>query len=203
MTDTQANSSVETVTATPASSRLTGLLLLICGAVGLAASIALTIEKIDLLENPNYVPTCNINPILSCGSVMSKHQASAFGFPNPIIGVPTFAVVVTTAVLVLAGIALPRWYWAGLALGSALGVTFIGWLIFQSLYRIHALCPYCMAVWAVTPIILVTAFRHIVAGMGGPLEILAEWRWTILAVYYAVVILLIFLQFQDYWLSLV
>ena len=24
------------------------------------------------------------------------------------------------------------------------------WLIFQSLYVIGALCPYCMAVWAVT-----------------------------------------------------
>jgi len=26
----------------------------------------------------------------------------------------------------------------------------VHWLIFQSLYRIGALCPYCMVVWVVT-----------------------------------------------------
>ena len=32
---------------------------------------------------------------------------------------------------------------------------FVHWLIFQSLYRIGALCPYCMVVWAVTISLLV------------------------------------------------
>lgn len=30
------------------------------------------------------------------------------------------------------------------------GFAFVHWLIFQTLYRIGALCPYCMAVWVVT-----------------------------------------------------
>src|SRR3712207_6860130 len=33
--------------------------------------------------------------------------------------------------------------------GITLGVVFVGWLITQSLYSIHALCPYCVVVWAV------------------------------------------------------
>ena len=54
--------------------------------------------------------------------------------------------------------ALPRWYWAGLATGTLLGTAFVHWLIFQSLYRIGALCPYCMVVWAVTiPLLVVVA----------------------------------------------
>ena len=54
--------------------------------------------------------------------------------------------------------ALPRWYWVGLAVGTLLGVVFIHWLIFQSLYRIGALCPYCMVVWAVTiPLLVVVS----------------------------------------------
>ena len=58
----------------------------------------------------------------------------------------------------VAKVPLPRWYWAGLATGTALGVVFIHWLIFQSLYRIGALCPYCMVVWAVTiPLLVVVA----------------------------------------------
>ena len=52
---------------------------------------------------------------------------------------------------------LPRWYWAGLAAGTLLGTVFVHWLIFQSLYRIGALCPYCMVVWAVTIPLLVVA----------------------------------------------
>jgi uncharacterized membrane protein len=176
---------------------------MLAGVAGLVAAIALTIEDFKRLVNPSYVPSCSINPVLSCGSVMATHQASVFGYPNPIMGLPTFAVVIATAMLVVAGVALPRWWWAGLTVGSAFGVGFVFWLIFQSLYRIHALCPYCMVVWTFTPIILLTAFNQLVSGAGGVLRFVADWRWTILIVYYAVVILLIYLQFQDYWNSLV
>lgn len=178
-------------------------LVLIGGIFGLAAAIALTIEKIDKLINPNYIPSCSINPILSCGTVMVTHQASVFGFPNPLIGIAAFSVVVTSGVLAVAKVGLPRWYWAGLTLGATAGIGFVGWLIFQSLYRINALCPYCMVVWTVTPWILVTAFRQTVSGTHGVLKAIADWRWTLVSVYYAVVILLIFLRFKDYWVSLV
>ncbi|MGH3558430.1 MAG: vitamin K epoxide reductase family protein, partial [Mycobacterium sp.] len=39
--------------------------VLIAGVIGLAASATLTVEKVKLLENPSYVPSCSINPILS------------------------------------------------------------------------------------------------------------------------------------------
>ncbi|MGB9251369.1 MAG: vitamin K epoxide reductase family protein, partial [Mycobacterium sp.] len=45
--------------------------VLIAGVAGLIASATLTIEKIELLVNPSYVPSCNLNPIVSCGSVMT------------------------------------------------------------------------------------------------------------------------------------
>src|SRR3546814_955690 len=114
------------------------------------SSDLLLIEKIALLEDPTYVPSCSINPILRCGSVMSTEQAEVFGFPNPIIGVAGFAIVTTVGVALLAGARLPRWFWWGLQAGTTFGVVFIPWLMFQSLYRIYPLCPYCMVVWAVT-----------------------------------------------------
>ncbi|PJE19839.1 MAG: hypothetical protein CK431_30220, partial [Mycobacterium sp.] len=61
--------------------------VLIGGVIGLLSSITLTVEKIELLRNPSYVPTCNINPIVSCGSVMVTKQASLLGFPNPLLGI--------------------------------------------------------------------------------------------------------------------
>ena len=82
--------------------RASALWVLIAGVVGLAAAVTLTIEKIEILINPDYVPSCSINPVLSCGSVMITPQASAFGFPNPLIGIVAFTVVLVTGVLALA-----------------------------------------------------------------------------------------------------
>jgi uncharacterized membrane protein len=182
--------------------RTAGWLLLIGGVVGLAAAMSLTIDRINMLINPHYQPSCNFNPILSCGNIMEHHQAEVFGFPNPLIGDAAFPVVICTAVLVLAGIKLPRWWWAGLTVCSTLGMVFLFWLQFQSLYRIGALCPWCLGVWAILPLIETTAFDRLVAGKGGVLRFISDWRWTLAVVYYAVILLLIFLRFQDYWTSL-
>nr|WP_221333268.1 vitamin K epoxide reductase family protein [Nocardia transvalensis] len=177
--------------------------MLIGGLAGWIAAVTLTVERFKLFMDPSYRPSCSINPILSCGSVMATDQASVFGFPNPLIGVVGFSVLVTLAVLAVANVTMPRWIWGGLWLGLALGMVFIGWLIFQSLYRINALCPYCMVVWAITPILLAVVTEQLWGGARGPLRIVAEWRWTVVVVYYAVVLVLVFLKFQDYWMSLV
>jgi uncharacterized membrane protein len=47
----------------------------------------------------------------------------------------------------LAGASFKRWFWRGLEIGTIFGLGFVHWLIFQALYRINALCPYCMVVW--------------------------------------------------------
>jgi len=120
--------------------------VLIAGVIGFAASATLTIEKIEMLKNPGYVPTCSINPVLSCGSVMVTHQASIFGFPNPLMGIAGFAVVIVTGVLAVTRVRLPQWYWVGMLIGTVLAAVFVHWLIYQTLYVIGALCPYCMVV---------------------------------------------------------
>jgi len=99
------------------------------GAVGFVASFVLTVERIRLLEDPAYVPSCSFNPVLSCGSVMQTWQAELFGFANPLIGVAAFAVVTTIGVVLLTGATLPRWFWLGLQAGSFLAAVFVPWLI--------------------------------------------------------------------------
>ncbi|RPE31900.1 vitamin K epoxide reductase family protein [Kitasatospora cineracea] len=192
------------------SARPTGWLLLIAGALGLAASITLTLEKIRLLENPRYVPSCNINPILSCGSVMRTSQASAFGFPNPLIGVAAFAVVVTVGVVLLTGARLPRWFWLGLQAGTLLGLGFVSWLIDQTLYRIGAVCPYCTVVWAsVIALFWYTTLHNLRIG-AIPLparwrpgvEALARWHWVVPAAGYLLVALLVLNRFWYFWRTL-
>lgn len=176
--------------------------MLICGVLGMAASAALSIERIDLLKNPNYIPSCNFSPILSCGSVMQTDQAEFLGFPNPLLGLVAFAVILVTAVLSIGRIPLPRWYWIGQTLITAVGFVFVNYLAFQSIYRIGALCPYCMVVWTVTPIILVLSLSRAL-GDGPNGRIMRDASWFLLAAWYVVVIFAGGYEFWDYWSSLI
>ena len=71
-----------------------GVGLVVLGVIGLLAAFTLTVDKFRLLEDPSFVPSCNLNPVLSCGSVMVTDQASAFGFPNPLLGLIGVRIVI-------------------------------------------------------------------------------------------------------------
>lgn len=183
-------------------------ILLGAGSVGLLAAAVLLVEKIALIEDPSYVPSCSINPILSCGSIMRTSQAEAFGFPNPIIGVAGFAALAAVAAALLAGARhLKRWFWLGLQAGVTFGVVFVHWLIFQSLYRIDALCPYCMVVWAVTiPAFWYVTVRNLTAGdLPAPdplVRVAAEYHGVVLTIWALLVVALVAQRFWDYWVTL-
>jgi uncharacterized membrane protein len=127
-------------------SRILPWLLIICGIIGVIASVAITVEKFDLLQNPNYQPVCDLNPIISCGTVMKSKQANAFGFMNTYIGLLGFPVVVTIGMAMVAGAKFKRWFWLGMNAGLTFGIAFAYWLIFESIYRIGALCPWCLSI---------------------------------------------------------
>lgn len=187
-----------------ASVTVLGWLLAIGGAVGTLASAMLVIERVRLLEDPNYTPSCSFNPIVTCGQVMESWQGSLFGFPNPVIGVAAFPVVVTAGVIALTGAKLPRWFWLGLNAGALLGAVFITWLFTQSVYLIGALCPYCMVVWAVTiPIFVYTTGYNLSEGHikapGALRRGIVESRGLIVTVWYLIIAILITIEFWDRW----
>lgn len=180
------------------------------GVVGFIAAAVLLVERIRLAQDSDYVPTCSLNPVLSCGSVMETAQASLLGFPNPIIGVAAFPVVVTTGVAVLAGARLARWYWLGLQVGVTAALAFVAWLAFQSIYRIGALCPYCMVVWAVViPMFWYVTLRNLAGGAFGEKlrrsrasVVSTEWHAPILLVPFLVLLGLVGERFWSYWSTL-
>jgi uncharacterized membrane protein len=140
-------------------------ILTIGGAIGFFASFILSIDKFKLLVNPHFHPLCSINPIISCVSVASTPQAAAFGFPNMFLGIAGFAMVVAVGMGMLAGARYKRWYWLLFNLGPLFGICFIHWLFFESVYRINALCIYCMIVWSVTaPIFWYTTLYNLREG---------------------------------------
>lgn len=185
-------------------------LLTIGGIIGFLASFILTVEKIELIKDPAFQPSCNINPIISCGSVMNTPQAETFGFPNSLIGIAGFAIVSTIGIALLSGANFKRWFWIIVQLGLLFAVVFVHWLIFQTLYRINALCPYCMVVWTVTiPIFWYTLLYNWRTNINVPQQLKAITNFAqkhhgdILLVWFLIIIGLILNRFWYYWSSLI
>lgn len=184
--------------------------LIVAGSVGLVASAVLLVERIRLAADSAYVPSCSLNPVLSCGSVMESSQASLLGFPNPILGVAAFPVALTTGAALVAGGRFARGYWTGLQLGVTAGLALVGWLMFQSLYRINALCPYCMAVWVVVvPTFWYVTLRNLEQGVLGARAARSRWtrvarEWHAPALLLALLgaLALIGVRFWTYWSTL-
>ncbi|HRQ86690.1 MAG TPA: vitamin K epoxide reductase family protein [Candidatus Saccharibacteria bacterium] len=135
-------------------------IMLAAGLLALLSSFVLTVEKFHLLENPGTVLACDINAFISCSTVMQTWQASVFGFPNTIIGLMADAVVVTIAVLGLARVKLPRFILILANVGFLLGAIFAYWLLFQSVYVIEVLCPWCLVVTFTTTLIFATMTHY-------------------------------------------
>ena len=197
------------LSALPVTPRRRGLLLALGGALGLVAAFVLTVERYRLLVDPSYVPSCSLDPVLSCGSVMTSPQAAVLGFPNPLLGLVAFSTTTTLGVLLLAGVRLPRWVDAGFWAGTAAGAAFTAWLVVQSTTAIHALCPYCVVVWAVVVPLFWTSTadlldRHV--PVPAPLRPLAravvDYRLLLVLLTGAAVLALVAVEFRDHWLSL-
>jgi uncharacterized membrane protein len=186
--------------------RAFALLLVLTGAAGLLASWVITLDKFKLLEDPGFTPGCSLNPVVSCGSVMKSDQASAFGFPNPMLGLVAYGIVVCVGVGLWTGARFPRWYWLTFNAGCLFGVGFVSWLQFESLYRINALCLWCALAWVATIVLFwyVTSFdvRHRFLPAPGALRsFLAEFTWLLPLLHIGIVGMLVLTRWWDFWTS--
>ncbi|KUN72773.1 hypothetical protein AQJ46_10200 [Streptomyces canus] len=182
------------------------LLLLLTGAAGLLASWVITLDKFKLLQDPDFTPGCSLNPVVSCGSVMESDQAEAFGFPNPMLGLVAYGIVICVGMSLLAGAAFPRWYWLTFDAGCLFGVGFVSWLQFESLYRINALCLWCALAWIATIVLFwyVTSFavrRAYLPAPGWSRALFAEFTWVIPLAHLGIVGMLVLTRWWDFWTS--
>ncbi len=182
-------------------------MLVIGGVIGIVCSFIISLDKLRLLQNPNFRPNCDLNPIVSCLSVMSSKQGSVFGFPNPWIGLAGFSVIITVGTVILAGAKLKRWFWLGLEAGIAANLVFAYWLLYESVYRIQALCPYCLTVDVV--VIALFWYTTLYSVGEGHIRIPKSWdkaalfarrhHFDILVVWFLVTIVIILKHFWYYY----
>ncbi|WP_371671388.1 vitamin K epoxide reductase family protein [Streptomyces sp. NBC_00289] len=182
------------------------LLLLITGAAGLLASWVITVDKFKLLEDPAFTPGCSLNPVVSCGSVMKSEQASVFGFPNPMLGLVAYGMVICVGMSLLAGARFPRWYWLLLDAGCLFGVGFVSWLQFESLYRINALCLWCCLAWVATIFMFwyVTSFavrQEFLPAPAWSRAFFTEFTWVVPTLHIGIVGMLVLTRWWDFWTS--
>jgi uncharacterized membrane protein len=176
----------------------------IAGAIGLAAAVVLTVDKFTLLQNKidgvDTALSCDFGAWVSCSGVMDSAQGEAFGFPNPIIGIIGFTVVLTLGVILWTGAPVARWVWTGLQLGCLFGIGFVTWLQYQSIYELELLCPYCIVVW----VVMIPLFVYVtacslrgIAPQNGVTRFVSNWSVLIVALWYIAIASAIWFQFGE------
>lgn len=124
---------------------------MLIGAIGsLIAAFVLSIDAIELAKNSHAILSCNVNAVISCGTVNSHPSAFLFGFPNSFLGLVTEPVVITVAIAGLAGVRFPRAFLFMAQIGYTLGLGLALWLFYTSYAVIGALCPWCLLVTVTT-----------------------------------------------------
>jgi uncharacterized membrane protein len=127
-----------------------GLFLTVAGSAGFFAAMRLTVDKVGTFIDPATAPSCNVSVLVQCGKNLGSWQGSLFGFPNPLIGIGGWLAVIAVGVMVLGGLRFARWFWITFNVGVAGALALVCWLIYQSIFALITLCPWCMATWAVT-----------------------------------------------------
>jgi len=142
------------------SERLIYATMLVSALLSLTASFVLSVDAIILAADPKAALACNINAVISCGTVGVSWQASLFGFPNAFLGLIAEPVVITIAIASLGGVRFPRWFMLSAQIVYTLGLVFAYWLFFQAYFVIGALCPWCLLVTLSTTLVF-TSLTHV------------------------------------------
>ena len=130
--------------------------MLVFALLSLTAAFVLSYDAVVLAANPTAALSCDVNTVISCGTVAQSWQAQVFGFPNAFLGLVAEPVVITTAVAALGGTRFPRWFLFSAQCVYLLGVVFAYWLFFQSMFVIGALCPWCLLITVSTTLVFVS-----------------------------------------------
>ncbi|GAA4669820.1 vitamin K epoxide reductase family protein [Frondihabitans cladoniiphilus] len=184
---------------------MTAILLIVAGCIGLYGAFKLVNEKYELLEHPTKALGCDINPFVSCSTVIDSWQSHLFGFPNPIIGVAGFVAPIAVGVSILAGAKFARWYWVAFNIGLFLAWVFVTWLFTQTVFSIGALCPWCMLVWSATiPLFWVFTVWNLANGnltknaaLQRRMRAFLPYSWVIPLINYLVIIVIVIQHFPT------
>lgn len=196
--------------ALPSPGRRFAWTLILSGILGWIAAFTLTLERLHVATNPEATLSCDLNPFISCKSVMLTEQAALLGFPNPLIGLSAFIFPIAVGFAILAGAKFAQWFWRLFATGITMGFLFVVWLWVQSTFVINVLCPYCMVAWvAMVPLFWTVILFLVREGvidtplrLAGFFDRAYERVWLSVLVTDLVMAAIIIVRFWSYWPAL-
>lgn len=115
--------------------------------LGLLASFLETLEYQILLKNAHTALACNLNSVFSCSPVLQAWQSKVFGFPNSMMCMVFFTLLLGIGLNGLGGV-VSKWlrlFGQGFALFF---LCFGSWFLEQSVFSIRALCILCVFCFA-------------------------------------------------------
>lgn len=130
--------------------------MLVSSVLSLIASFVLAVDAVKLAADPTAELSCDVNEVISCGTVAAAWQSQLLGFPNAFLGLIAEPVVITVAVACLGGVRFPRWFMFAAQVVYTIGLGLAYWLFYQSMVHIGALCPWCLLVTVSTTLVFAT-----------------------------------------------
>jgi len=175
--------------------------------IGLIASFWQVVERINMLKNPGAELSCNLNPVIDCGSVLGNKWAALFGFPNALLGIVMFTVLLTVGLMLLSGIQLKKWFWKVFLSVEVMLILFSVWFFVTSLYVIGKVCIFCIFIWAVSvPVFLYGIDWLITSGYikgswtnSRAIAWLRKYQSESLVAIYVSMLLMYFYRFRDFY----
>ncbi len=135
-------------------------LLLAGSVVGLVASAVLSYEALVIAKDSSATLSCDLNVVVSCGTVGKHWSAHLLGIPNSFIGMVAYPVFITIAVAGMARTQFPRWFMKAAQAGAVISVIFAAWMFYMSYAVIGSLCPWCMTTDIATLVVLLALIRY-------------------------------------------
>lgn len=176
------------------------------GALGLIAMTWQASERIHMLKYPNSVLSCNLSPIVDCGSVLGNKLAALFGFPNAFLGMAFFAILMTSGLLLLAGGEFIKWFRHFVFGVSIALIGFSVWFLGVSLYVINKICIFCAVGWIVSiPIFwygliyYLQSFKKKSKNTQKFIDFALRHHLDVVVAVYVLMIILFLTKFKDYY----
>ncbi|MEI6053991.1 MAG: vitamin K epoxide reductase family protein [Candidatus Saccharibacteria bacterium] len=124
--------------------KLLYLTIIISSLIGILASFLQLLEKINILENPSATLICNINYIFNCTNILDAWQSSFFGFPNSLMCIIFFAVMLTIGLVGWTGSTINKILRLVMHFFTTFFLGFGFWYLWQSIFSLGSICIFCL-----------------------------------------------------------
>jgi uncharacterized membrane protein/protein-disulfide isomerase len=131
--------------------------LALLAVAGLAVSGWLTFLHVRVHNDPAYLPVCAVNETVNCATVAASPRAVFLGLPVAIWGLAGYLLLLALA---LRGLGRRRGPGDGAGFLALLGIAFVGVsaaLALVAVFSLGAVCPDCLATYAVNLAVAVVA----------------------------------------------